>query len=228
MATTSEWFLRNYLPPERGVAFTRLYEREGVSTSRYPSEGALTQDNLIKEWKNGYGMIWWGGHGAPTEVVRTVWTLDKNDNGIPENDELKTFPLIRTETTAELEGTPGGFVVATSCYVGRIEVPDALSYTLIRHGAAVGVIASSAPASADESAFAEMGPVLDRNRFDVDRVGVLFFDGLLKGQAAGELMVRARLDLGPDNDIDSFQEKLMLNFYGDPSLTLFDSAADVR
>ncbi len=228
MATTSEWFLRNYLPPERGVAFTRLYEREGVSTSRYPSEGALTQDNLIKEWKNGYGMIWWGGHGAPTEVVRTVWTVDKNDNGIPENDEIKTFPLIRTETTAELEGTPGGFVVATSCYVGRIEVPDALSYTLIRHGAAVGVIASSAPASADESAFAEMGPVLDRDRFDVDRVGVLFFDGLLKGQAAGALMVKARLDLGPANDIDSFQEKLMLNFYGDPSLTLFDSAADVR
>ena len=30
------------------------------------------------------------------------------------------------------------------------------------------------------------------------------------------------------NDIDSFQEKLMLNFYGDPTLTLYDSAADVR
>ena len=118
--------------------------------------------------------------------------------------------------------------MATSCYVGRAEVPNALSYTLLRYGAAVGIVASSAPASADEGAFASMGASLDRSRFDVDRLGVIVFDGLIRGEAAGELVTRARIELGPTNDIDSFQEKLMLNFYGDPTLTLYDSAADVR
>jgi hypothetical protein len=227
-AQVSEWFITNYLPPERGVSYTRLYEREGHVTSQFPSEGALTEDNFINEWKNGYGMIWWGGHGAPTQVVRTVWTADANQNDAADAAELATPTLIKTEDAARLEGTPGGFVVATSCYVGRAEVPNALSYTLLRYGAAVGVVASSAPASADEGAFASMGSSLDRSRFDVDRLGVIVFDGLIRGEAAGELVTRARIELGPSNDIDSFQEKLMLNFYGDPTLTLYDSAADVR
>jgi hypothetical protein len=226
MADDAEWFINHYLPPERGVTVTRLYEREGVVTSKYASEGALTRDNFIDEWKKGYGMIWWGGHGAPIEVVRTVWTADTNGNQAADGDELQTPPLIQTEDAQKLEGTPGGFVVASSCYVGRIEVPDSLSYTLIRHGGAVGVIASSAPEGG--KAIEITDPQLDRSSFDVDRAGILIFDGLLKGEAAGDLMVKARLDLGPDNDIDSFQEKLMINFYGDPSLTLYDSAADVR
>jgi hypothetical protein len=190
--------------------------------------GALTEQSFIDEWKRGYGMIWWGGHGAPTQVVRTVWTADANGNDAADGTELVTPTLIKTEDAARLEGTPGGFVIATSCYVGRIEVPNALSYTLLRHGAAVGVIASSAPASADEGAFERMGATLDRSRFDVDRLAVLVFDGLLQGESAGRLITRARIELGPTNDIDSFQEKLMLNFYGDPTATLYDSAADVR
>jgi hypothetical protein len=227
-AVTSEWFIRNYLPAERGVGYTRLYEREGHVVSQFPSEGALTEDNFVREWQNGYGMVWWGGHGAPTQVARTVWTQDADGDDEAGEGELASQTLIKTEDAARLEGTPGGFVIATSCYVGRIEVPNALSYTLLRHGAAVGVIASSAPASADEGAFERMGATLDRSRFDVDRLAVLVFDGLLQGESAGRLITRARIELGPDNDIDSFQEKLMLNFYGDPTATLYDSAADVR
>ena len=227
-AVTSEWFIRNHLPPERGVGYTRLYERDGHVQSQFPSEGALTEESFIAEWKKGYGMIWWGGHGAPTSVARTVWTDDPNANDAADDAELASLTLIKTEDAAQLEGTPGGFVVATSCYVGRIEVPNALSYTLLRHGAAVGVIASSAPASADEGAFTRMGASLDRSRFDVDRLGVVVFDGLLHGEPAGRLVTRARIELGPANDIDSYQQKLMLNFYGDPTATLYDSAADVR
>jgi hypothetical protein len=227
-AVTSEWFIRNYLPAERGVGYTRLYERTGHVTSQFPSEGALTEESFINEWKNGYGMVWWGGHGAPTAVARTVWSADPNSNDAADDGELESPTLIKTEDAAQLDGTPGGFVVATSCYVGRIEVPNALSYTLLRHGAAVGVIASSAPASADEGAFERMGTSLDRSRFDVDRLAVMVFDGLLHGESAGRLVTRARIELGPTNDIDSYQQKLMLNFYGDPTATLYDSAADVR
>ena len=227
-AETSEWFIKNYLPPERGASYTRLYEREGVVVSKYPSDQALTEDGFVEEWRKGYGMIWWGGHGAPTGVARTVWTADPNQNGAADGDEIKSSRLIVTEDSERLDGAPAGFVVATSCYVGRIEVPDALSYSLIRHGAAVGVIASSAPASVDESAFEKMGPQLDRSHFDIDRVGVMVFDGLLRGESAGRLVAKARLELAPDNDIDAFQAKMMINFYGDPSLTLYDSAADVR
>jgi hypothetical protein len=227
-AVTSEWFIRNYLPAERGVGYTRLYERTGHVTSKYPSEGALTEESFIAEWKKGYGLVWWGGHGAPTAVARTVWRGDANANAAADDDELESPALIKTEDAALLDGTPGGFVVATSCYVGRIEVPNALSYTLLRYGAAVGVIASSAPASADEGAFERMGTSLDRSRFDVDRLGVMVFDGLLHGEPAGRLVTRARIELGPQNDVDSYQQKLMLNFYGDPTATLYDSAADAR
>jgi hypothetical protein len=227
-AVTSEWFIRNYLPPARGVGYTRLYERDGHVTSRYPSEGALTEEAFIAEWRRGYGMVWWGGHGAPTAVLRTVWSADPNANDAADDGELASPTLIKTEDAARLDGTPGGFVVATSCYVGRIEVPNALSYSLLRHGAAVGVIASSAPASADEGAFERMGTSLDRGRFDVDRLAVVVFDGLLQGESAGHLVTRARVELGPANDIDSYQQKLMLNFYGDPTATLYDSAADAR
>ena len=227
-AVTSEWFIRNYLPAERGVGYTRLYEREGHVTSQFPSEGALNEAAFLEEWKRGYGMIWWGGHGAPTQVARTVWAEDDDGDDEAGDGELASLPLIKTEDAAQLDGTPGGFVVATSCYVGRIEVPNALSYTLLRYGAAVGVIASSAPASADEDAFSRMGSSLDRSRFDVDRLAVVVFDGLLQGESAGRLVTRARIELGPTNDIDSFQEKLMLNFYGDPTATLYDSAADAK
>jgi hypothetical protein len=227
-AVTSEWFIRNYLPAERGVGYTRLYEREGHVTSQFPSEGALTEQSFIEEWRRGYGMVWWGGHGAPTSVARTVWTADPDGDDAAGDAELASQTLIKTEDAAQLDGTPGGFVVATSCYVGRIEVPNALSYTLLRYGAAVGVIASSAPASADEGAFTRMGATLDRSRFDVDRLAVVVFDGLLQGESAGRLVTRSRIELGPGNDIDSFQQKLMLNFYGDPTATLYDSAADVR
>ncbi|MBI5479657.1 MAG: hypothetical protein HY906_12410 [Deltaproteobacteria bacterium] len=227
-AVTSEWFIRNYLPAERGVGYTRLYERSGHVTSEFASEGALTEEGFIDEWQHGYGMVWWGGHGAPTSVARTVWSADPNGNDAADDGELESPTLIKTEDAARLDGTPGGFVVATSCYVGRIEVPNALSYTLLRYGAAVGVIASSAPASADEGAFARMGTSLDRSRFDVDRLAVMVFDGLLHGEPAGTLVTRARIELGPTNDIDSYQQKLMLNFYGDPTATLYDSAADAR
>jgi Peptidase family C25 len=226
-AEASEWFIDNYLPSQRGVRVTRLYEQEGVVQTAYPSDGALTQDSFLDEWKKGYGMVWWGGHGSPRSVVRTIWPKDENQDGLPDN-ELASPTLIDSASTSRLEGAPGGFVVATSCLVGRVEVPDALSYKLLRHGGAVGVVSSSAPATADEASFRTMGSELDPSRFDVDRLAVLLFDQLLQGRPAGRIVGESRELLGTNNDMTSYQAKMMLNFYGDPTLTLYSSSADIR
>lgn len=226
-AVPSEWFIRNYLPPERGVKVTRMYEQDGIAPSTFPSDLALTQEAFLEEWKRGHGMVWWGGHGSPRSVVRTTWTSDVNGDQLPDG-EVGSPPLIDSSEVDRLEGTPGGFVVATSCLVGRIEVPDALSYKLLRHGAAVGVVASSAPASVDEKSFEDMGPELDRSVFDIDYLAVMVLDGLLSGEPAGRIVGDSRLILGEANSELSYQAKLMLNYYGDPSLTLYDTIADIR
>jgi hypothetical protein len=226
-AVISEWFIKNYLPPSRGITATRLYEREGVVSSSFPSDQALTQDNFIAEWKKGYGMIWWGGHGQPRGVARTVWANDKNKDGLADG-ELSNPPLIDSDHADLLEGAPGGFVVASSCLVGRVEVPDALSYKLLLRGAAVGVVASSAPASVDNQAFDTMGPVLNLDAYDLDRAGAMVFDELIRGETVGKAMSTAKAQLAPSNDIVSYAQKLMTNFYGDPSLSLYDSIGDVE
>jgi len=188
-----------------------MYERDEIRPSIFDCDRPLTRDTFIDEWKRGYGMVWWGGHGSPRSVVRTIWADDVNGDDLPD-DEMESPPLIDSPAAEDLDGTPGGFVVATSCLVGRIEVPDSLSYKLLRHGAAVGVVASSAPATVDEKSFEDMGPELDRSTFDMDRLGVMVLDGLLAGEPAGRIVGDSRLILGEADGETSYQAKLMLNY----------------
>ncbi len=227
-AETAEWFIHNVLPGRDGITYTRLYEAEGYYPTRFDYELPLTNENLISEWKKGYGMVFWGGHGMPTSVVRTVWTEDTNGNELGENDEVYSPLLIESSDGKEIASGQPSFVVAISCLVGFVSEPGSISHRFMIDGAAVGVISSSSVTDPSAMKWLELDTPLNTATLGEDNTGVLFFDRLIGGGYAGRVFADIRDELGDETVYRVIDHKLMLNYFGDPSLTLYDHAVDVE
>ncbi len=223
-AETAEWFIHNILPSHSGVTYTRLYEAEGHYPSRFEHELALTQENLKAEWKKGYGMVLWGGHGMPTGVARTVWREDTNGNDLGENDEVDSPLMIDADDGADIASGQPSFVVAISCLVGFTSDPGSITHRFMADGAAVGIISASSVTDPSAMKWLEQDAPLDTSTFAEDNTAVLFFDRILKGGYAGRIFADLRDELGDETVFRVIDHKLMLNYFGDPSLTLYDHA----
>ncbi|HOW52372.1 MAG TPA: C25 family cysteine peptidase [bacterium] len=223
-AETAEWFIHNILPDHPGVTYTRLYEAEGHYPTQFDYEIPLTQENLVSEWEKGYGMVLWGGHGMPTGVVRTVWREDTNGNEQGENDEVDSPPLIDSTNGADIASGKPSFVVAISCLVGFVSDPGSITYRFMADGAAVGVISSSSVTDPSAMKWLDQDAPLDATTFGEDNSAVLFFDRMLDGGYAGRVFADIRDELGDETVFRVIDHKLMLNYFGDPSLTLYDHA----
>jgi hypothetical protein len=220
-AVTAEWMAKNVVEKRSGLTYHRLYEREGIP-STFPSEGALTLANATRELSRGYGLIYWTGHGLPLRVVRTIWS-DSDGDGAADDDEITAPPFLKAND-AELV-TPGqpGFAVAGSCEVGSADVPYNLSHSMLLAGALVGMVGSSSvtPGSRTAGTPGGKGP-LDKQAFGSDNAAVLMMEGLLDGRSAAEAFARAKVTLGQANTADAHAGRMMLNYFGDPTLTLED------
>lgn len=223
-AETAEWFIRNILPDHPEVTYTRLYEAEGHYPTQFEYEIPLTQENLVSEWKKGYGMVLWGGHGMPTSVVRTVWREDTNNNDLGENDEVDSPLLVASGDGKKIASGQPSFVVAISCLVGFVSEPGSISHRFMVDGAAVGVISSSSVTDPSAMKWMEQDSPFDTTTFGEDNSGVLFFDRLIGGGYAGRIFADIRDELGNETVYRVIDHKLMLNYFGDPSLTLYDHA----
>ncbi len=223
-AETAEWFIHNILPDRDGISYTRLYEAEGHYPTQFDYELPLTNENLISEWKKGYGMVFWGGHGMPTGVVRTVWTEDTNGNELGENDEVYSPLLVDSSNGEDIASGQPSFIVAISCLVGFVSEPGSISHRFMVDGAAVGVISSSSVTDPSAMKWLEQDSPLDTTTFGEDNAGVLFFDRLIGGGYAGRIFADIRDELGKETVYRVIDHKLMLNYFGDPTLTLYDHA----
>jgi len=67
----------------QGYTHVCMYENEGISPSTYPYDYPLTQQNVVSQWTQGYGIVNMIGHSSETKVTRLIWNFDDGDN-IPE------------------------------------------------------------------------------------------------------------------------------------------------
>jgi hypothetical protein len=204
---------------ERGLTRFRLYEEDGVDPSKIKGEAPLTRENVIDEWKRGYGLVTWFGHGSPSGVFRSVWESDDNGDGEASNQELRSPAFFSYDDIVELDDTKPSFVFHGSCSNGRPERPDNIGYGLLRHGA-VGTVSSSREALV---VFETGEEVASANVFGVERD---FTRNLLDAKPAGEALYGALEKVSDKLGMISWLTKMQLNLYGDPSIGLVGCSAD--
>jgi len=225
-AETSEWFIHNILKNHSDISYTRLYEAEGHYPSRYEFERPLNRENIVDEWKKGYGMIFWGGHGFPTTVARTVWLEDRNNNNLGENDEVESYQMVDPSDAKRIYSGQPGFVVAISCLVGNVNSPGSITHRFLADGAAVGIISSTSVTDPSSTKWTDLEADLDYSTVSEDTVGVVFFEEMIKGGYAGKIFYDYMSEFGQNPAGRVLDHKYMLNYFGDPTLTLYDTAID--
>ncbi|RLF55918.1 MAG: hypothetical protein DRN27_10110 [Thermoplasmata archaeon] len=203
---------------------TRYCEKEGLFHSAYQGN-PISEDAIINDWKNNqYGIVNWGGHGNPLQVVRYVWNTD-DGNGIPEmtKGEISTPTLI--DINSDLDDDYPSIVCAFSCMVGFLDtdlVGDSLLgvdlLTKPNFGAAVGIICNSKVLYAME--FYPEGEGL------VESIYYYFYDFLINNnQLLGEALYNAKYHVNsnfpyevPSEEYIEYVCQFIVNLYGDPSL----------
>ncbi|MBU1069708.1 hypothetical protein KJ975_09100 [Myxococcota bacterium] len=226
-AESAQWFLHRVIEPAEGYSATRMYEREGIATSAFDSELALTRENLISTWHDGYGMIFWMGHGLEKEVARVIWTADANGDGKAQDTEMTSTLFIHSDDAEAIGSGRPGFVVGVSCEIGSAETYRNLTSELLLHGAAVGMLGSSSVTPGSTTDWADPDSELELVKSGADNIGVLFFQDLIAGKTAGEAIWNAKVLAGAVDDAEALAGRTMLNFFGDPTLRLDSSSADV-
>ena len=226
-ADTAEWMIDNVFKEHSDVSYTRLYEEDGHMPSIHDHELPLSGENIISEWETGYGMVYWGGHGQYNSVVKTVWGEDKNNNNKAENDEVYSEILLQTGDFENFNNDTPAFVIGLSCLIGDVVPRGNITYDMLKNGAAVGVISST---HIDDPSFSTDWSDLDTEPskvdFTLDTIGIKVFDAMLLGERPSKVLVDLRSEFGNPLNLRSFEHKLMINYYGDPTLTLYETAVE--
>jgi len=203
---------------DRGFTRFRLYEEAGVDPSKLTGDAALSTENVVAEWKKGYGLVTWFGHGSPEGAYRTVWVND-NGNNIPDHNEMASAPFFTFDDTVQLDDTRPAFVYHGSCSNGEPEVPENLGHGLLRHGA-IGTVASTREAVV----LFQTGPDLAAaNIFGLERD---FAGYIVQNKSAGEALFEGKQNVGLQLGMYSWLTLLQLNLYGDPSVAMTGCAKD--
>ncbi|MCK5808231.1 hypothetical protein KAH37_04510 [bacterium] len=224
-AQSADWIHQNYLSDD-DVSVTTMYEEEGFVISEYESTFPIKNQTLIEKWEDGFGLIMWFGHGLPKMVIRTVWVDDENSDGAAQSSEMDSPLMIDSTSVFNGSFSAPGFVVTVSCEVGSVEVPENLTHTMLLKGAAVGVLSSTNVTPLDSTDYSDYESELDIQRFSENNAGALMFEGLLEGESAAFVYSRVREQVGLDGSIEALAGKMMINYYGDPTLTLYDTVDD--
>ncbi len=227
-ADVSEWLIYNILSKQNVYSWTRMYEKEGHFSTKYENDIPLSNENLKKYWQEeGYGIVYWGGHGLPDGVVRTIWAEDANKNELAENEEVVQKDLIKRGDFKTFSGTNPAFVIALSCLVGEVSSPGNLSYDMLLNGVAVGVISSTFVDSPSyNTKFEDFDSPLSDKDYTLDLIGIHTIDRMIKGTAPSVALSDLRSEIGTSDDWKAFDHKIMMHYYGDPTLTLGEKAAE--
>jgi len=122
-------------------------------------------------------------------------------------------------------GQPG-FVVAISCLVGNVNSPGSITHRFLADGAAVGIISSTSVTDPSSTKWTDLEADLDYSTVSEDTVGVVFFEEMIKGGYAGKIFYDYMSEFGQNPAGRVLDHKYMLNYFGDPTLTLYDTAVD--
>lgn len=198
-----------------GWTYTTMYEIEGLEPSIYSCDIPVTASNFVNEWAAGqYGVVNWGGHGAPNGAARLLWDWD-NGNGVPEASvgELSTPYFIHNSYVPYLTDTHPSITFHLSCNNAWPELPN-LARELIRHGSA-GTVASTRPAWYAKGWDHESDGLVASNDY-------YFMHHLVtNGETVGEAVYNSKVSYANNFVFDFYNHQHNLFdyvLYGDPAL----------
>jgi hypothetical protein len=102
-ATLTELMWDDLFSPKRFTRVT-LYEKAGLKRSEYDSTYPLNQVEALKQIKAGsFGLSYIISNGGFMDnLMRLVWTRDKNFNDKPDPEESEWFPIVSSEDVQKL------------------------------------------------------------------------------------------------------------------------------
>ncbi|MEM2930172.1 MAG: C25 family cysteine peptidase [Thermoproteota archaeon] len=199
-----------------------LYERAGldpVPESAPYYSAPLTRDNVVNEWKKGYGVVFWFGHGSPQGAYRKYWSYDDGD-GIPESSEMSWASFFSSSDAPQLNNSKPSFVFQCSCDNGYPESSDNLGYALLKNGAITTV-------SSSRVSWYIIGYWTPRMLADNIEIGYRYIENLLKNKLSAGVALYEAKEILPHNGNIWWMNMFDFNLYGDPSISLFDAMSAI-
>ena len=196
----------------RKLTSTTMYEEDGVDPSKLKGDIPLTRDNLIKEWRKGYGLVTWFGHGSADGVFRTIWKTDKDKDKIPDYGEISSPAFFSYDDVLKLDDTRPSVVFHGSCSNGTPEKAYNIGYGLLLHGAVATV-------SSTRIAVVLLGSSFAAGKSNIFGVEMDFTDAVLGGKAFGPALAEAKSKLADVGMLTWFTH-MQITLYGDPALSL--------
>ncbi|MEM3658984.1 MAG: C25 family cysteine peptidase [Thermoproteota archaeon] len=215
-----KYVIENILPI--GWSHYVMYERAGLipmpESSPYYS-APLSRNNVVNEWKKGYGVVFWCGHGNYAGAYRKYWNVDDGD-GIPESTEMNWEIFFGISDASLLNNSRPSFVYQCSCDNGYPENQNSLGYVLLKTGAIATV-------SASRVSWYIIGYWRPRSLADNVEIGYRYFEKLLKDRRSAGVALYEAKQMLPRNSREWCMNLFVFNLYGDPSFSIFNTAVNI-
>lgn len=187
-----------------------LVEKSGADPSEFVDEDELTYSNMLLNWNDGHGAVFWMGHGMPTYSVKTIWVGDRNGNGYADSYEMKSETFVDSEMTEKMEDH-SPFVFMGSCLNGVVESPVNLAFRVLLNSA-VGVVAAS------QVAYGSIFKNYDTSSQDIFSYGTVFIKALSQNNFPS-LALQNTKEIWSNASV-LLTVKYETNYLGDPSLRI--------
>lgn len=217
-ATFAERMKAEFLNTQNKFRTVSLYEKRGPEPSSYQTDVEFNQQNVINEWKKGYGLISWWAHGNSTSAAGKVWKGDTNSDRIAQISE-KEWEDFADSSFPESSYNPEkpSFTSQVSCLNSRPDRSSNLSYTLLVKGGAITTMGATSV-----TLYSPSWSYPNSNRMDNVSFGYYYTKNISKNYPAGKALALTKAMSSSLTWQDgSLMNILSFNLFGDPSLSLF-------
>jgi len=187
-----------------------LVEKSGGNPSEFTDEDELTYESMLSNWNDGYGAVFWMGHGMPTYSIKTIWSGDRNGNGYADSYELKSETFVDSEMTESMEDH-SPFVFMGSCLNGTVENGRNLGFKVLLNSA-VGVVAAS------QVSYGSIFKDYNTGSQDIFSYGAVFIKALSENNFPSWVLQYTKESWS--NSSVLLTVKYETNYLGDPSLRI--------
>ena len=187
-----------------------LVEKSGGDPSEFTEEDELTYSSMLSNWNDGYGAVYWMGHGMPTYSIKTIWAGDRNGNGYADSYELKSETFVDSEMAENMEDH-SPFVFMGSCLNGTVENARNLGFKVLLNSA-VGVVASS------QVSYGSIYSDYNTSSQDLFAYGAIFIKAVSENNFPSWVMQYTKESWSSSSVLLSV--KYETNYLGDPSLRI--------
>ena len=221
-AKYAERMKSDFLNGSYDLTTTSLYEKRGPEPSKYDSDLDFNTDNVLNEWKKGYGLVAWWAHGNTTSAAGKVWPADSNDDGIAQISEKDWEDFAYSSHSASrYNAEKPAFTSQVSCLNSRPDRNTNLGYTLLKKGAAITTLGATSV-----TLYSPVWSSPNSQRMDNVSFGYYYTKNLVKNYPAGKALAMVRgMGTSFSWGDGTLMNELSFNLYGDPSLSLFTTYA---